>query len=220
MTRESTRESEVGMVSIALNAAIAIVSVLAWISVVQGRGDDQNLMTHGMPSLKYYTVLSNLFSGAASAAYAINVMLSNGAPSTGILALKLAATTTVMVTFLTVMLFLGPTMGWEPMFKAGNFWLHLVLPLAAAGDLCLFVPLAGLPFMATLGPVAFTAAYAAWYVSRVLRHGAQSGGVVYDFYGFCRWGRDKIGLVAKVMLSATWVIATLLVFANRLLFLG
>ncbi|MBP3894263.1 MAG: hypothetical protein J6D34_09520 [Atopobiaceae bacterium] len=204
------------MVSIAINAAIAVISVLAWISVVHGRGDDRSLMTHGLASLKYYTVLSNLFSGVVSAAYCIDLLTSGGLPHMWVLALKLAATTVVMVTFLTVVLFLGPTMGWTYMFKSGNFWLHLVLPLAAALDLCVFVSLAGLPFAATLAPVAFTAAYAAWYIGRVLRYGVEGDGVVYDFYGFCRWGRDKIGLVATVMLLATWAIAVLLLLANRL----
>ena len=208
------------MASIATNAAIAVISVLAWISVVRGRGDDRNLMTHGMASLKYYTVLSNLFSGAASTAYCASLLLGGGVPAPWVLVLKLAGTTTVMVTFLTVMLFLGPTMGWAPMFKAGNLWLHLILPLAAAADLCLSVPLAGLPFAATLAPVAFTAAYAAWYIRRVLRYGMERDGVVYDFYGFGRWGQDKIALVAKVMLSATWLIAVLLVLANHLVALA
>ena len=101
------------MVSILLNIAIAIISVLAWLSVVQGHGDDRNLMAHGLRSLKYYTVLSNLFSGLVSALYAADMLLSQGSPDSWIFVLKLAAASVVMVTFLTVMLFLGPTMGWE-----------------------------------------------------------------------------------------------------------
>ncbi|MBQ9005242.1 MAG: hypothetical protein IJ092_02590, partial [Atopobiaceae bacterium] len=125
------------MISMLLNIAIAIISVLAWISVVRGRGDDRSLMAHGLRSLKYYTVLSNLFSGLASALYAAELLLTHGAPPQWLLVLKLAGASVVMVTFLTVVLFLGPTMGWTYMFKSGNFWLHLVLPLAAAADVCL-----------------------------------------------------------------------------------
>lgn len=220
MWRELERRGKSALVSIVINAAIAVISVLAWVSVVWGHGDDSNLMTHGLASLKYYTVLSNLFSGAVSAAYCIQMLSQDNGPDVWMLALKLTGTTTVMVTFFTVMLFLGPTMGWALMLKSGNFWLHLALPLAATADLCLFVPLAGLPFVATLGPVVFTALYAAWYIRRVLRYGTERDGVVYDHYGFGRWGLDKIGLVAKVMLSATWMIAVLLVLANHLLFLG
>ncbi len=89
------------MVSILLNIAIAIISVLAWLSVVQGHGDDRNLMAHGLRSLKYYTVLSNLFSAGVSAAYALCFLIPGVAPSRTILFLKLAATATVMITFAT-----------------------------------------------------------------------------------------------------------------------
>ena len=205
------------MVSILLNIAIAIISVLAWLSVVQGHGDDRNLMAHGLRSLKYYTVLSNLFSGLISALYAADMLLSHGSPDSWIFVLKLAAASVVMVTFLTVMLFLGPTMGWEYMFKAGNFWLHLALPLAAAADVCLFVPVGALPFLATLAPVVFTAAYGVFYLGRILLYGRERDGVVYDFYGFLRTGEDKAAVVVVVMLTGTWLIAIALWFVSRLI---
>lgn len=204
------------MASLLLNIAIAIISVLAWISVVQGHGDDRSLMAHGLRSLKYYTVLSNLFSGLVSTLYVADVLLSHGSPASWILVLKLAAASVVMVTFLTVMLFLGPTMGWEYMFKAGNFWLHLALPLAAAADVCLFVPVRELSFLATLAPVAFTAAYGVFYLSRIMLYGRERDGVVYDFYGFLRTGEDKAAIVVVVMLTGTWLIAIALWFISRL----
>lgn len=205
------------MASILLNIAIAIISVLAWLSVVQGHGDDRNLMAHGLRSLKYYTVLSNLFSGLISALYAADTLLSHGSPAGWILVLKLAAASVVMITFLTVVLFLGPTMGWEYMFKAGNFWLHLALPLAAAADVCLFVPVGALPFLATLAPVVFTAAYGVFYLGRILLYGRERDGVVYDFYGFLRTGEDKAAVVVVVMLTGTWLIAVALWFISRLI---
>ena len=206
------------MVSILLNIAIMIISVLAWISVVQGRGDDRNLMAHGLRSLKYYTVLSNLFSGLASALYVAGMLLSHSSPAGWLLVLKLAAASVVMVTLLTVVLFLGPTMGWEYMFKAGNFWLHLALPLAAAADVCLFVPVGELPFLATLAPVAFTAAYGVFYLGRIMLYGRERDGVVYDFYGFLRTGGNKAAaVVVVVMLTGTWLIAVALWFISRLI---
>ena len=205
------------MVSMLLNGAIAVISVLAWISVVQGRGDDRNLMAHGLRSLKYYTVLSNLFSGLASALYVVSLLASGGVPAPWVLTLKLAGAAVVMVTFLTVVVFLGPTMGWEYLFKAGNLWLHLILPLAAAADVCLFVPVGALPLVATLAPVAFTAAYGVFYLGRVLLHGRERDGVVYDFYGFLKWGEDKMALVVVIMLTLTWVLAVLLRLGSSLL---
>ena len=208
------------MMSVVLNLAIAVASVLAWISVVQGRGDDHNLMTHGLGSLKYYTVQSNLFSGATSLVYAGGLLLAGEAVPAWILALKLTGAAVVMVTFVTVVVFLGPTKGWRPMFMAGNLWLHLILPLAAALDVCLFVPVGSLPFAATLAAVAFTVLYAVGYVDKVRRFGSERDGKVYDFYGFTRWGEDKIMVVATVMLALTWVLAVALWLANRALGLG
>ena len=132
------------------------------------------------------------------------------APSRTILFLKLAATATVMITFATTAVLLVPMYGWKALYQGGNFWLHLVLPLIAALDICLFVPVATLPLWATLGSVCFTAAYAAWYMHQVLTHGAERDGKVYDFYGFLRWGKESILWVAAIMLLATWAFAVLL----------
>ncbi len=204
------------MISVVLNLAIAIASVLAWISVVQGRGDDRNLMTHGLASLKYYTVQSNLFSGASSLIYAVVLLVVGEVLPAWVLALKLCGAAVVMVTFVTVMVFLGPTMGWRPMFQAGNLWLHLILPLAAAADVCLFAQVGTLPMAATCAPVLFTALYALGYVGKVRRFGRERDGKVYDFYGFTRWGEDKIIQVAAVMLTLTWALAMALWLASRL----
>ena len=81
-------------------------------------------------------------------------------------------------------------------------------------------PIVGPRNTMTVRNVTITAAYGAWYLWRVLRRGAKGDGVVYDFYGFCRWGTDKIGLVAAVMLLVTWVIAALLMLGNHLFCLG
>lgn len=201
--------------SVVLNVAIAVASVFAWISVVQGRGDDRNLMTHGLGSLKYYTVQSNLFSGAASLVYAVGLLVAGTAIPAWLLVLKLTGAAVVMVTFVTVVVFLGPTMGWRPMFMAGNLWLHLILPLAAAADVCLLAPVGRLPFAATFAALAFTALYAVGYVGKVRRYGRERDGEVYDFYGFARWGEDKILIVAAVMLTLTWALAAALWLVSR-----
>ena len=198
------------MASLAINVVIAVGSVLAWLSILLGSGDDRQLAQRGIGSLKYYTVLSNLFSAGVSAAYALCFLIPGAAPSRTILFLKLAATATVMITFATTAVLLVPMYGWKALYQGGNFWLHLVLPLIAALDICLFVPVATLPLWATLGSVCFTAAYAAWYMHQVLTHGAERDGKVYDFYGFLRWGKESILWVAAIMLLATWAFAVLL----------
>ena len=205
------------MISVAINLVIAVGSVAAWLSIMLGRGDDRTLALRGWRSLKYYTVLSNLFSAGVSAAYLLFCLLPGAAPTKVLLTLKLAAASVVMITFLVTATLLGPTMGWKLMYQGGNFWLHLVLPLLAAADVCLFAPVGDLPVAYTVAPVAFTAIYAVGYLRPVLRYGGERDGHVYDFYHFLRWGQEKIWYVAVFMLLATWLIALAYWLVNRLL---
>lgn len=194
------------MPSIIINLIIAIASPVAWLSLLLGDGGERELSARGVQSLKYYTVLSNLFSGAASTIYAAQ-LVAYGSASAWTLALKLVATSTVMLTLLVTALFLAPTLGVRAMYRSGNFWMHLILPLLAAVDLCLFVSVRTLsPWSALLAMIP-TGLYTAWYVYRVLRFGAEKDGKVYDFYEFMRWGPERIPVVAPTMVSSTSVIA-------------
>jgi len=208
------------MVSLFINVVIAVGSVLAWLSIMFGRGSELELALRGIKSLKYYTVLSNLFSAIACAIYALCFLVPARTPEPWILGLKLASTTTVMITFLTTALLLAPVYGWHSMYKKGNFWLHLVLPLLALVDVCLFVPIRTLSPWFALGAVAFTAAYAVGYLRPVLKYGAEKDGKVYDFYGFLRWGENGVWVVAAGMLLASAGISLLLCLANGVLSVG
>lgn len=194
---------------ISINAIIVLLCVHAWGSMFFGRNGDQKLSTTGLHSLKFYTVLSNLLSAVVALVY-LSVSLTGTTPGTVLLALKLAAATSVMVTFLTTALFLGPTMGWRLVYSGPNFNLHLTLPLLAAIDVAFITPVGSLgswaPFVATIP----TVLYALWYVRRLLVYGAQKDGIVYDFYGFTRWGTDKIALLVAIMLAATLCVALVL----------
>lgn len=151
-------------------------------------------------------MLSNLFSGAVSAAYVL-CLLAGTPPTPVLLTLKLAAAAVVMVTFLVTAALLVPVYGAKSMYQGGNFWLHLVLPLLAVADIMLFVPVKTLPIWSTLAPVVFTALYAIGYLRPVLKYGAEHDGHMYDFYGFLRWGKERIWLVAGAMLLLTWILA-------------
>ncbi len=203
------------LTSVVLNVAIAVSSVGAWISILLGTGDDRSLSHRGIGSLKYYTVLSNLFSAAVSLVYAKGLLsMMTGALPAWLLVLRLSAASVVMVTFFVTFLLLIPVYGFKALYSGGNFWLHLVCPLLAAGDTILFAPVETLPLWSTAFAMVPTALYAAGYIRAVLVHGAEENGKVYDFYDFLRWGEDKIGLVAAVMLLFTWAIAVVLYLAS------
>lgn len=201
------------MASVVINIVIALASMAAWLSIMLGTGDDLQLARHGWRSLKYYTVLSNLFSGIVSAVYATH-LIAGSTPAPWLLTLKLAAAVVVMVTFLVTAALLVPVYGAKSMYQGGNFWLHLVLPLLAVADIMLSVPVKTLPIWSTLAPVVFTALYAIGYLRPVLKYGAEHDGHTYDFYGFLRWGEDKIWLVAAAILLLTWLLALALYLFN------
>ena len=192
-------------ISVILNVVIAASSVAAWISILLGTGDDRSLSHRGIGSLKYYTVLSNLFSAVVSLGYAKSLLGAAGTPVPAwLLVLRLTAATVVMVTFFVTLLFLTPQYGFKSLYRGGNFWLHLVCPLLATADTVFLAPVETLPLWSTAFAMVPTALYAVGYIRMVLAHGAEENGRVYDFYGFLKWGEDKIDLVAAVMLLVTW----------------
>ena len=205
--------------SLAINAAIAILSVYAWLSMALAHTpSDKSLATTGLASLKYFTVLSNLFSGLVSAAYLIGALAGGGDTAMWLVIAKLMAASAVSLTFLTVILFLGPTIGWKGMYTGGNFWMHLILPIMAAVDCCLLVPIRYLPIGTTLFAAIPTVLYGIGYVRNVLVCKTEEETRTADFYGFLRWGRRRIPVVALVMVLVTWGIGLALYSTNSLLF--
>ena len=212
--------------AVVINVAIAVLPVVGWLMLALGAGTDLSLAARGLGSLKYFTVLSNLFA-SLTAVIALAILMGGQVGMGGtdelptlLLLLKLSSATSVMLTFLVVVTLLGPSLGYRRMFESGNFFLHLVVPLLAAFDCVTFVPVGRLPFVATLCGVVPCALYSLWYLSNVLTHGSKKDGVVYDFYGFLRWGREKIPVVAAAVLCATWAISIALWFGSGLVCCG
>lgn len=203
--------------SMVINGVLVVMSPAAWLMLALGAGDSKGLAERGVHSLKYFTVLSNLLSCLASLAYLV-WSLAVGTPApTWLLVLKLMTAAAVMLTFLTVIVLLGPVLGWKKMYSSGNLWMHLILPLLAAVDCVLFVPVGTLPFVVTFVSAIPCALYAVWYLSMVVRHGAEKDGVVYDFYGFLRWGWSKVPLVTASMITVSWLLGLALWWGSRAL---
>lgn len=203
-------------VSFCINLGIAVFSVAGWLMILLGVGSEERLAANGRKSLKYFTVLSNLLSGIVSVACVCAYLCVGATLPMPLVVLKLVATSAVALTFLTVIVLLGPRLGWKRMYEGGNLWLHLILPLLAVIDCCLFVPVGDAPFAATLLAMLPTALYGAWYMRQVLVHGAEKDGILYDFYGFLRWGYNRIVVVFIGMLGVSWAIALLLRTMSRI----
>ena len=206
----------VPLASIVINAVIPPLAVFAWLWILVGASDSGDLSRKGIESLKYFTVLSNLFCGVVSVIYLVVCWGSGLQLPLWLVTLKLVAATAVMLTFLVTALLLVPMYGWKGLYRGGNFWLHLVVPLLAAADCCLFLPVGEVPLRLTLWAMAPTALYGVFYLGRIFLHGAKKGDVEYDFYGFLRWGVKAVPAVLAAMLLSTWGIALALRLLGRL----
>lgn len=197
-------------ISMAINVFVAVFSVVSWLQIVLERKESRDLQAKGRESFKYFTVQSNLFLGAVCAAY-VFVWFTHGEQiPMWLAALKLVSTTSVMITFIAVIVLLIPKYGVKPMYSGGSFWMHLVLPLLAAIDYLFFMPSVSMPSWVTLCTLVPPALYGWWYLRNVLVHGAEENGKVYDWYGFLRWGPQKIPVLSIAMFMLTLAIAACL----------
>ena len=164
-------------------------------------------LSKGAASLKFFTTLSNVFSALASAAWMIpEVRMLTGAAGEigrGLLLWKFMGTVSVTVTLLTVLFFLGPNMGYKPLFEGSGFYLHLVGPVLALLSFCLFEKGMRLTMGESLFALLPVALYGAVYLVKVVRIGKDNGGWE-DFYGFNKGGKWKLSIV--MMLGAAMVI--------------
>lgn len=153
--------------------------------------------------LRYFTALSNLLCAAAALIVAL-CRLSGDLPyAVGVL--KYVGTAAVSVTFLTVVFFLGPTLGYKLMFSGPDLWLHLVCPALAILSYALWDK-PDMPLRAVLLGFLPVPIYSAMYIYRVLF--APEARRWKDFYGFNRGGKWPLSLV--IMALASLLISALL----------
>lgn len=175
--------------------------------------ENSRLLSKGLSNLKYYTTLSNIFAGVT----ALVVLLSwskKGASadklSKTLTRLKLMAAASVMVTFLTVLLFLGPLYGFETMYKNANFWFHLVIPLTTFADFCFIEELPDIRFFETLFATIPTVLYGVCYLINIGINGVGEWPDTNDWYAFTSWGMGVGCLIFSVIIAVSWLMAILL----------
>ncbi|MBP5288772.1 MAG: Pr6Pr family membrane protein, partial [Clostridia bacterium] len=141
----------------------------------------------GLGSLKYYTVLSNLFTGFVFiCCAAVGFSGKETLPKT-LQLLKLSAVSCVLVTFTVVMIFLGPVFGFDLMFLGANLVLHLIAPLLACLSYLLFEKRGVVSLKASFFGLIPTFLYGLGYLSNILIHGVGENRA-NDFYYFVYWG--------------------------------
>ena len=196
------------------NIAIAILVPAAW-SMMTFRFDSSGALTSvGFTNLKFFTVLSNLLAGAASLLYAVELMAvlrkKKERISPWIHNLKYGATVAVTLTFLTVLVFLGPVFGFGSMYVGANFWFHLIIPLLSLLGFCAFDSREPLSFRSTFIAVVPMLLYGRCYLANILVNGVGEGYTTNDWYGFVRWGLPVGMGIFGIITLGTWMIAVVI----------
>ena len=193
-------------------AVLIILSAILGIFTTEGR-----LWMSGAYRFVFFTVDSNILAGL-SALILLPLKfrrLKTGKPlPRAAITLSLISVSAVTVTFLTVLLFLGPVFGFGSMYTGNNLWLHMVCPLLCIASYVFDSESEGrvnVPY--TLLSVLPTVVYGAVYFIMVIIVGQENGGWA-DFYGFNMGGKWYISMAA--MLAAAYLIGLGLWAAERL----
>jgi len=191
-----------------INIIIVILVITGLIMMLTNRDDGTGLMSKGIENLKYYTVLSNLFSG-------ITALIALFADNKAVKVMKLMSSSATGLTFAVIAFFLGPLYGHINLYKNANFLFHLIVPLIAMYDYVTLTD-AVKEFRYTLISAVPSVLYGIGYMLNILINGI--GGEypnTNDFYLFLNWGWG-VGLVIFAGIAAsTFGIACLLRAANR-----
>ena len=189
-----------------VNISIIIMVAGAWIAMaLHGKG---TLSENGFGNLKYFTVLSNLFEGAASAVWLAESRRS-GRASERAEVLKYVAAASVGLTFLTVMGFLGPLYGYAFMFTGANLFFHLIIPVVSIAEIVLLSE-RDFTFRDNNLTVIPPLIYGTAYLINNLLNGIGSWPDTNDWYSFLAWGYPAGILIFAVLCLATWLTGLLM----------
>ena len=168
-----------------VNIFIFVYSVCAVISCFRkdGRWD----LKTGLQALRFFTILSNLFAGIAS----LLILITLPHSPYSVWLIKYIAACSVTVTFLTVMLFLGPSFGYKALLSGKDFYLHLCGPLLTLLSFVFLERFYALPFLTSLLGVIPVIVYGLVYLYEVVMIGRWD-----DFYGYNKNGKWPVSLVA------------------------
>ena len=167
-----------------INLMIIIWTIICVFGFFTDIGDG-NMKVIGIECFRYFTIDSNILMALAALLmipFTVHSLIKKTDEPKWIILLNYIGTTAVTVTFLTVMLFLGPTQGYGIMIEGSNLYLHIIGPVLACMSFIFLQPFR-LQKKEILLSVLPTFVYGTLYLVMVIIVGKNNGGWE-DFYGF------------------------------------
>ena len=205
------------IISLILNVIIIISTVYAISLFFTTTPDQGNMQVSGMEFLRFFTNLSNIFvSVAALVMIVFNIRnMRTGSyvfPKRAML-LKFTATVSVSVTFITVVVFLGPmfmAMGqsYWVMFAGNCFFLHFTTPVIAIISILFFEKYEAFEKKYAFLGLLPTVLYSIVYVVMVVFIGKDNGGWP-DFYGFTFGGKMYLVPISLISMYGLTILLSL-----------
>ena len=220
-----------------VNILLAVLVFGSWFSVFFfGTG---SLVRNGLGSLKYFTMLSNIFVGVMAVAWLVSIQKGAGAGKSGIEIaaesgkanagksgnnngtapsfkasdrveiIKYIAAASVGLTCATVLFFLGPIYGYPAMFEGFNLPLHLINPVVAILEI-IFLSDVKYTRRDNLLVIIPPFLYGLGYIANILINGIGQWPDTNDWYFFFHWGYPVGALIYVVLLTVTWLIGLLI----------
>ena len=202
---------------ITLDVLVALLALGAWISMIAGL-DGGVLSLTGFRSLRYFTVLSNILAAVCCFLCAIfEIRMPSKAQAsfpTALHVLRFISVNGIMLTFMVVMLYLGPALGYPAVLTGGNLFLHLIVPLCALATL--LIAQSGKALSAPQVPLGLipALAYATFYAANILINGLSFGIEGTDWYNFTIYGTVSLPVSYAIITAFCLVLAYALWFAS------
>ena len=192
------------IIDIVLNL-IVIVNMI-FFTIMSFKKDGEWKLQNGKRSIKYFTFLSNVHLAIAS-------LLTILFPRSFIVwMLKYTGTAAVTVTMITVLVFLGPAIGYKKVLTGRELWMHLINPLIAIVTFTI-LERRGLPFVYSLFGILPVILYGILYYYKVLvvKNEEKKWD---DFYGYNKGGKWYISII--LMLVGTFAICMAYYFTGKI----
>ena len=179
------------------------------------------LASKGFTVFKYFTFQSNIFMGAVAFIYGYYQWL--------ILRKKIdkiphvlgvfnhIAVTAVGLTFIVVIVVLGPGYGYDKMYNNANLFFHALVPVVAIINYLFFEKEAKIRFIETLYAMVPCILYGIVYFIVVVSQNAY-GNLAIDFYNFGKDGPFIGALYFLAIIAISYIFGLFLYYINQLVF--